>query len=227
MRRVAFIGAATGWVSANLSDEMAPALLDAVSDFGYARLAERVIPRAMERLDTDGDAHMAWYILSAGVDREMDAIRSVDGISTGSPEADALVEARLVEWQGYREALELFFLQAAGARGIPISAIPGASAAERAALDLAPMLAEGIRGQEFSLRDFGPMREYEGKHPGAIEELGLSRSQASQILNFVNGRRSVGEVLNWVRGVTTEPLTLDQLEGYLEILQEVGWISPG
>ncbi len=226
MRRVAFIGAATGWVCASLSDEMAPALLDAVSDFGYARLAERVIPKAMERLDGDGDATMAWHILSAGLDREMDAIRSVNGISTGSSEANALVEARLSEWGGYRAALELFLLQAAGARGIP-RAIPRPSAAERAAFNVTPDLAEGIRGQEFSLRDFGPMQEYQREHPGAIDELGMSPSQTSQILNFVNGRRSVGEILNRVRGVTGEPLTLDELQGYLEILQEVGWISLG
>jgi len=225
MRRVAFIGAATGLVCANLADEMAPALLDAVSDFGYTRLAERVIPRAMERLDTDGDIGLAWPILSAGVDREMDAIRSVDGISTGRSQAKALVEARLVEWQGLREGLEVFFLQAARARGIPLSEIPRPSSAERAAFNVTPALAEGIRGQEFSLRDFGPMQDYQRDHPGAIDALGLSGSQTAQILNFVNGRRSVGEILNWVRGVTAEPLTLEQLQGYLEILQEVGWIS--
>ncbi len=227
MRRVAFIGAATGLVSANLSDEMAPSLLDAVSDFGYTRLAERVIPRAMERLEAGGDVGLAWPILSAGVDREMDAIRSVDGISTGSSQAKALVEARLAEWQGYREGLELFFLQAARARGIALAEIPRPSSAEGAAFDLIPALAEGIRGQEFSLRDFGPMQEHLRNHPDAIESLGLSGSQTSQILNFVNGRRSVGEILNWVRGVTAEPLTLDQLQGYLEILREVGWISLG
>jgi hypothetical protein len=227
MRRVAFIGAATGLVSANLSDEMAPALLDAVSDFGYARLAQRVIPRAMERLDTDGEIGLAWPVLAAGVDREMDAIRSVNQISTGSSRAKALVEARLAEWQGFREGLEVFLLQAARARGIRVSGIPGPSAAELGAFDVTPALAEGIRGQEFSLPDFGPMQAYLQDHPGILEALGLSQSQTTQIVNFVNGRRSVGEILLRVRGVTAEPLTLDQLQGYLEILQEVGWISLG
>lgn len=71
------------------------------------------------------------------------------------------------------------------------------------------------------------MREFQREHRGAIDELGLSPSQTTQILNFVNGRRSLGEILNWVRGLTGEPLTLNQLRGYLEILRDVGWISLG
>ena len=72
------------------------------------------------------------------------------------------------------------------------------------------------------------MMEYQRAHPGAVGELGLSQGQTSQILNFVNGQRSVGEILDWVKGVTGEPLTLGQLQGYLEALLEVGWVSlPG
>ena len=51
MRRVAFIGATTAWASAHLTDEMLPDLLNAVSDFGYNRVAERGIPKAMEVLE--------------------------------------------------------------------------------------------------------------------------------------------------------------------------------
>jgi hypothetical protein len=206
MRRVAFIGVATGWASANLSDDMVPALLDAVSDFGYDRVAERTIPRTMEWLDGGGDAAMAWHILSAGLDREIDAVRSVNDISSGSARATALVEARLAEWEGYRKGLETFL---------------------QANRDVIPSLAEGIRGQEFSLRDFGKMQRYEREHPGTIGKLGLSPNQTEQVLNFVNGRRSAAEILNRVRGVTGEPLTLGQLRGYLEVLEEVGWISLG
>ncbi len=227
MRRVAFIGVATGWASANLSDDMVPALLDAVSDFGYDRVAERTIPRTMEWLDGGGDAAMAWHILSAGLDREIDAVRSVNDISSGSARATALVEARLAEWEGYRKGLETFLLQAAEARGLPDLAIPEPSPAEQANRDVIPSLAEGIRGQEFSLRDFGKMQRYEREHPGTIGKLGLSPNQTEQVLNFVNGRRSAAEILNRVRGVTGEPLTLGQLRGYLEVLEEVGWISLG
>ena len=48
MKRVAFIGASTAWASANLTDAMVPDLLDAVSDFGYNRVAERGIPRVLD-----------------------------------------------------------------------------------------------------------------------------------------------------------------------------------
>ena len=57
------------------------------------------------------------------------------------------------------------------------------------------------------------MQQYEQGHPGVISELGLSQAQTEEILNFLNGRRSVGQILVRVRGVTAEPLTLDQLRG--------------
>jgi len=78
---------------------------------------------------------------------------------------------------------------------------------------------------ETSLSGFAPMRTWLGQHPTALEDLGLSRAQTTQIVNFINGKRPVPEILNRVRGVTGEDLTLAQLQGYLGILEEVGWIT--
>ena len=86
-------------------------------------------------------------------------------------------------------------------------------------------MAPGIRAVETSLNRYGRMQTYMQEHPDAVEALGLSRGQTSQIQNFIDGNRSVTEILYWVRGMTGEELSLEQLQGYLRILDEVGWIT--
>ena len=236
MKRVAFIGAATAWASAALTDEMLPHLLDAVSDFGRQRVAERGIPRALEILDAaaaadaareDREAAMvrAWSVLSASVRRETDAVRSVGAIHTGSAAARALVEAREAEWEAYADAMGRWLVTAAEARGFAGARLPAASGPEARQRGAIPRLAPGIRGVETSLVRFAPYTKWVEAHPGAVEALGLSRNQTAQIQNYINGRRPVTDILWWVRGVTAEPTTLDQVTGYLRILQEVGWIE--
>ena len=89
---------------------------------------------------------------------------------------------------------------------------------------LVPRLADGIRGQEFNLGRFGGMLAFNREHPQALADLGLSRSQTTQILNFVNGERSVLTIRNRVAAWTGDDLSANQVQAYLEILREVGWV---
>jgi hypothetical protein len=237
MKRVAFIGASTAWASANLTDEMLPDLLDVVSDFGFRRFAERGIPRALEVLDeaaaagasgAEADAALAraWFILSGALAREEDAIRSVHAIHSGSASAAEAVDRRALEWaRGYGEGMRDFLLEAARARGLVVEDLPSLTAREREYREVTPRLAPGIRGVETSLGRFGPMQAWTQANPTALEEMGLDRGQTGQVLNFINGERSVTEILHRVRGVTGAGLSLDQVVGYLEVLEEVGWIE--
>ncbi|NJD19608.1 MAG: hypothetical protein FIA95_10055 [Gemmatimonadetes bacterium] len=231
MKRVAFLGAATARASAALTAELLPALLDADSDFGRGRIAERGIPRALEALDSAGaadrDAAMlrAWAILSASLTRETAAVRSVAAIATGTPRARALVAARVREWDAYADALGRWLVTAAEARGLAGARLPAGSGIEARRSGAIPRLAPGIRGVETALARFAPYTRWVEAHPGAIEALGLSRNQTSQIQNFVNGKRTVTEILWWVRGMTGEPTTQEQVRGYLDILGQVGWIE--
>jgi len=232
MRRVAFIGAATGWASAHLTDEMLPDLLDAVSDFGYARVAERGIPRALEILEGEGgpggsDERLAGALnmVSAAVQREQDALRSIRGVYTGTGAAEEGVSQELTRWTEYGEALEHFIL-AAATPGVGGPADPPQATSEEQEYDhVVPRLAEGIRGQEFSLGRYERAQRFFQENPGALGEVGLSRGQTTQILNFVNGERSVLAIRNGVAAWTGEGLTVGQVADYLEILVEVGWVE--
>ncbi len=242
MKRVAFIGAATAWTSAALADEWLPGLLDAVSDYGHRRLAERGIPRALEILDAaaarsaagptgaagrERDAAMlqAWSVLKASLDREADAVRSVGAIHTGSATAKGFVDARVKEWDAHALAMGRWLVAAAEARGLNGARLPSASGREARGRGAVPRLAPGIRGVETALARFAPYTQWVEAHPGELESLGLSRNQTAQIQNFIDGKRAVPDILWWVRGVTAEPTTLDQVTGYLRILEEVGWIE--
>ncbi|MGW8266215.1 MAG: hypothetical protein ACWGSQ_07590 [Longimicrobiales bacterium] len=232
MRRVAFIGAATGWASASLTDAMLPDLLDAVSTFGYARVAERGIPRALEILEGGEGSDIgvetlggALNLAAAAVQRERDAIESIRGIYTGTEGSEDMVSREMARWDAYGEALRGFLLATASAEAGGSLEPPRPSAEEREYERVVPMLAPGIRGQEFNLGRSEGMVSFLDENPRALQELGLNRNQTTQILNFVNGRRSVLAIRNGVAAWTGEELSVAQVAGYLGILEQVGWVE--
>lgn len=235
MRRLAFLGAATAWACVTLTDDMLPSLLDWVSDFGYRRVAERAIPRAMAWLDRakgpDGDLRpeeallLASSVLEASVLREMEAVSSIRSVYTGSAKAEELVGTRLREWEAYRQSLEGFLVGAASARGLRTPRGLAPSSEDRRLGERVPRLAPGLRGVETSLQRFAPYRQLMEARGDELQGLGLSTNQMARILDFVDGRRSLAEIVVRVRAATGEPLTLVQASRYLEILREVGWIA--
>jgi hypothetical protein len=208
---------------------MVPDLLNIVSDFGYNRVAERGLPQAMEVLEagTGGDrvaaATAALNVIDAAVAREKDAVRSIHDIHSGSRGARGLVDEEMASWDAYGEALKAFLLEKASAAGA--LQIPEPSAAELAFERVVPRLAPGIRGQEFNMGRYDRAQAYFQENPGVLNEVGLSNGQTQQILNYVNGRRSVFTIRNRVAAQTGEGITVDQVIRYLEILEEIGWIE--
>jgi len=111
MKRVGFIGAAMAWAAANATDEVAGPLADAVSDFGYSRVAERDLPRALALVEHAEGAGLeaalakALIIADFAVDREVGALRSIEDVYTGSPAATAVVNEKVQQWELYRAGL--------------------------------------------------------------------------------------------------------------------------
>ncbi len=231
MRRVAFIGATTAWVSANLTDEMLPDLLDAVSDFGYNRVAERGLPRALEVLDgagsgdTEAVAALAVDIIEAAAERELDALESIHQIHSGSREAGSSVDEAMESWADYRDALSAYILKVAARDTSGGLELPGPTAEDAGYDRVIPRLAEEIRGQVFNMGQYGPAQDYFREHPGVLGEIGLSNAQTSQIMNYVNGRRSILTIRNRVAGWTGEHISVDQVALYLGVLGEIGWVE--
>jgi hypothetical protein len=111
MKRIGFIGAAMAWTAANATDDVVAPLAGAVSEFGYSRVAERDVPRALalvENADAAGlEAAMARALVIAdfAVDREVGALRSIEDVYTGTAAAKTAVNNKVQQWELYRAGL--------------------------------------------------------------------------------------------------------------------------
>jgi hypothetical protein len=170
-------------------------------------------------------AALAVNIIESAIAREADAIRSLHAIHTGSSWAARQVDAEIDSWSRYGDALRNFVLQRA-APDLPGGLdLPGPTAEELAFHEVVPHLSEEIRGREFNMGRFQPAQEYFRDHPGILAELALSNNETSQIMNYVNGERSVLTIRNRVMARTgSSALSVGQVARYLEILEEIGWV---
>ncbi len=247
MKRVGFIGAAMAWVAANAADDVVAPLADAVSEFGYSRVAERDVPRALalvENADAAGlEAAMAKALIIAdfAVDREIGALRSIEDIYTGTPPAKTAVNNKVQQWELYRAGLKgqvVGFARlratqvtpAQAGKGKPTVKLltePALTLAEKKYDALIPRLEASVKGLEFSLNSYQKYAAYLKANPDALKKLGLTPQLANSVLNYVNGKRSVLRIRNCVVGETGRDVTLEAVAGYLDILKSVGWITYG
>ena len=234
MKRVAFIGAATAWTAADCHDEVLPELLDAVNVFGHRRMAERTLPAAWRLIaDADGPAlvEATWQALtlvSAGVARERDAIRSTGQIATGSPLAAVLIGQHAGAWDIYERALRESVLAQAAERarvvGVSAPRAPSISRAERQWAGVVPAYHPEVRGREFNFARYQPAQRYLSENPEALTRSGLSRTEMRAIEQFIDGRRSVLEIRDRAGAVTGTRPAIEQVGRYLEALVEAEWI---
>jgi len=242
MRRIAFIGAAVAWAAANCTDQVLGGLLDAVSDFGYRRVAERDLPRALRMLDTAsvGDlpaaAARAGRIMDFAVTREVGALRTLEEVYSGSSEATAAVRERVGQWEGYGAGLRRQVETSMMARMARLGGAPAARDTKRgakrpapdpavAAAGRTPALLPSIKGKEFSLNTYEPFASYVKAHPDAVKAVQATPGLANAILNWVNGRRTIGAIRDAVSAETGQEVPLATVVGYLEVLRAARWLD--
>ncbi len=235
MKRVAFIGAAAAWAAADCTDEVLPGLLDAVSDFGYGRIAERDIPRAfrnIERADAKtlpGAMNRALTVVDSGALREIGALRSIEGIFTGTPAARKMLANRIQQWELYRAGLRAQLLGYAKVKaadlGIDVPTFPPVSALEKKYQAIVPALAPSVNGQLFQLSAHEPYSKYLKEHSDVLKAMGLTTQQAGTMLNYVNGKRSIIDIRNAVVGELNLDISLESVAAYMDLLKTVQWIQ--
>jgi hypothetical protein len=210
--------------------------------FGYRRVAERDLPKAFGFLDKADAAGLAAATARAlnqvemAIERETGAIRSAEQIYTGSAVAKAAVDARLRQWELYRAALRgqvegyakvrAAVLLPPGAKGKrAATAVAEGSAAKAAAGARTPALSDAVKGREFQLGGYEPFAKYLKANPDALKKIGVTPAQASAILNYVNGRRTVAAIRNAVAAETEQDLTLESVGAFLDLLASVNWVT--
>lgn len=242
MKRVAFIGAAMAWAAANCTDTVVRPLLDAVSGFGYERVAARELPRALRYVQVADAAGLAVAIeratnlVNVAIDREVGALRSVEQIHTGSAEAKGAVNDVVQQWELYRAGLvsqvQGYAKARAAALGVKLpvekrQAAGGRGKSDSTAATAArvPKLAAAVKGKEFSLNSWPAWTAYLKANPEALKKTGLAPAQATTVLNYVNGQRTLQQIRNAVAAETGQELTLEAVASYLGLLNEVGWVE--
>ncbi|MFC2168393.1 M28 family peptidase [Acidobacteriota bacterium] len=234
MKRVAFIGAACAYAAANCTDEVLPGLLDVTSEFGYQRIAEREHVKALRYVDAateetlSVETQKALNIARFATGREMDAIRSIEEIYTGSSSAKTVVSNRIKQWELYADSIETQILQYAALRADQLkAAVPRKAklnSLEKKYDKVFPAIHPDVKNKEFSLTGNEKYKDFIEASPKAIEETKLARNQTRAVLNYVNGRRSITKIRDCLAAETGEEISLEAVAAYLEILKIVDWI---
>jgi len=234
LKRAAFVGAACAWAAADCTDEVAGGLAEAAAEYGYQRVAQREIPRAMSRVlgagreNLAGETAQAARLVAYGAGRELAAIHSIEGVFSGSAAARKAVDDRVREWELYRGALRTLVLEYARTRaaslGLPAPAEPAPDELQRKCEKAVPAIAGPVKGREFDLSRYAKYQEYMKKHPDALKRLKIAPRQAATILNYVNGRRSIADISACAAGELDEEVPLPETAGYLRLLKDVGWL---
>jgi aminopeptidase YwaD len=233
LRRVALLGAAAGYVYATLAAERARALLPFYTSQSEIRLAQ-IFQQAQQLVDDPNlGPGAAWYearnLLRQGLRRELATLSSLLQFA-GSNVPDLVHEKALTDQVA---SFEVWIDRQAKARGVQGTEPKAVWAGEVAA-----------RKIPLRVGDFGPLT-YQNDNvlearlaPERVAEIKLLNSEATpllstrdlsslyayEIVNFVDGKRSLGEIRDAV-SAEYGPLAVELVYDYLSACQEAGLIQ--
>lgn len=236
MKRVAFIGAASAWVAANCTDEVVPGLADAVSDFGYMRVAERELVKALRYIENatpaslSSDYNKALNLVDFAAGRELAAIRSIEEIYSGSELSRSALNLKAGQWELYRTALRNQVTEFAKLKAKQLNS-PAPAAAKPLAADklnsnIRPSMHPDVKGKKFNITTESRLNEFIASNPGHRGmPVATDRTAAAMVLKYINGVRSVAEIRNSVNAETGREYGISDIAGYIELLKEIGWVA--
>jgi len=223
LRRVAALGAAAGYVYANLDAQQLPLLLPFFTAQSEARLAASFEKAQKRVMDPGMAADVAWYeadnLLARSLQRECDGLHSLVVFSGGAENSEAEGVKALA---AQNAAFNLWLERNAKSRGAKAAVSPwaGNAGAMRVAVRIAPFGPVQNQNDNALLARLGRERYSRIK----LLSGGQSGLYAYEILNFVNGRRTVGQIRDAV-SAEYRPIPVELVADYLEALAEAKIIS--
>jgi aminopeptidase YwaD len=233
LRRVALLGAAAGYVYASLDAERSRTLLPFYTSQSEIRLAQ-IFQRARELVeDPSLDPGTAWYeahnLLRQGLHRELATLSSLTQFSGSNP-LDSVYEKPLADQIATFDGWIASQAKVRGAQGAQPKAVwAGEAVAQKVPVrvgDFGPLLYQNDNVLQARL---GPERLAKIKLLNSeatplLNTQDLSELYAYEIINFVDGKRSVGEIRDAV-SAEYGPLAIDLVDGYLNACQEARLIQ--
>ncbi len=235
MKRIAFIGAATAYAAANCTDEILPGMIEACSDFGLNRFAERGLSNAVNLINAsdketfEQNYSRAEKIINVSLSREIEAVRTLKEISTGSSESDALINNSLRQWRDYRSFMEEYIYAAANIKaenlGLTVPSNKNDNRLYNKLNKMIPEISESVRYKIYSPTSFEPYTEYLLKHNDA-DKFKIARSRDSRTLvSYITGSLSIAGIIDYAEVYSGKEFDPQEVYDYFKLLEEVGYIQ--
>ncbi|MGD0508324.1 MAG: M28 family metallopeptidase [Terriglobales bacterium] len=234
LRRVALLGAASGYVYASVTGQQLPTLLPFLTAQAEARLA-RVFGAAQQLADDPQlEAGVAWYearnLVNQTLQRETATLHSVIEFTGGPAEADADgAKALLQQATAFQDWLDKK-AKMRGAKGTaPSTPWAGDSDMKRVPIRVGEFGPLTYQNDDVLRARLGKERYAKIKliNSGATPLLNVrdqSELYAYEIVNFINGKRTVGEIRDAV-SAEYGPLPVNLVADYLAACAEAGVIQ--
>jgi aminopeptidase YwaD len=233
LRRVALLGAASGYVYASVTAQQLPTLLPFLTAQAEARLAQ-VFGAAQQLVDDPQlAAGVAWYearnLVNQTLQRERATLHSVVEFTGGTGESDADGAKALADQATIFQTWLDKQAKLRGATGTPPTASwASASEAKRVPIRIGEFGPLTYQNDNVLLARLGKERYAKIKliNSEATQLLNVrdqSELYAYEIVNFVNGKRTVGEIRDAV-SAEYGPLPVSLVAGYLDACAEAGII---
>jgi aminopeptidase YwaD len=233
LRRVALLGAAAGYVYANLDEERSQALLPFYTAQAEMRLAQ-IFQQAQPLVeDPKLDPGAAWYearnLLRQGLRRELATLSSLLNFAGSNPHDPAYEKALTDQAATFSTWIE-GQARARGAQGSdPKPVWVGQASAQKIPIRIGDFGPLTYQNDDVLKAQLGPQRVAKirllnSEATPLLNEQDQSELYAYEIVNFVDGKRSVGEIRDAV-SAEYGPLPLDLVDDYLNACQEAGLIQ--
>jgi aminopeptidase YwaD len=237
LRRVALLGAASGYVYASITAQQLPALLPFLTSQAEARLAQ-VFGTAQQleddpQLDADLAWDVAWYearnLVNQALQRENATLHSIVEFTGGPQDADADGTKALVDqaagfqrWLGAQAKVR-------GVKGPPTAPWASDRDAKRVPVrvgEFGPLTYQNdnVLLARLGKERYGKIMLINSEATHLLNVRDQSELYAYEIVNFVNGKRTVGEIRDAV-SAEYGPLPVNLVADYLEACAEAGVIQ--
>lgn len=233
MKRIAFIGAATAYATANCSDDVLIGMIDATSDFGYKRFAERglsvasEIIRDSERESLSNNADMASNIIRISANRELNALESIKDIYSGSVISRKTLDLSLTSWINYRELMLQYInelaITKAGELGVSLNPLKE-DKLDKKIRSIVPAIAPSVKFSTFSIGSYSPFQDYISQNKNSdLSKFAVSRD-ARTLLKYVNGKLDLSEMIMYADIYGGVKMNHELALEYINLLQDLGYL---
>ena len=233
LRRVALLGAAAGYVYATLDSERVQASLPFLTAQSESRLA-KLFQQAHRLVDEPKlDPNSAWYesrnLMRQGLRREVGTLHSLANFTQGNTSAagsEKFLSDQVAIFDSWIDG-EARARRAQGSEPkAPWSTHPSAGKVPTRVGEFGPLTYQNddVLKARLSPERMAKIKLLSSDATPLLNEQDLSQLYAYEIVNFIDGRRSVGEIRDAV-SAEYGPLNIDLVSDYLEACHEAGIVQ--